>query len=74
LVRPTVRTAAVDRDGNLWVGLAVPYTYVYSPDGDKIRTVQFRAAGTFTPTSLSFGIDGQLLATPGLYEFDPGQQ
>ena len=42
-VRPTVRTAAVDRAGNLWVSLAVPYTYVYGPDGDKIRTVQFRA-------------------------------
>ena len=54
-VRPTVRTAAVDRDGNLWVSLAVPYTYVYDPDGDKIRTVQFRGAGPLTPNSLSFG-------------------
>ena len=71
-VRPTVCTAAVDRDGNLWVSLAVPYTYVYAPDGDKIRTVQFRAAGTLAPTALFFGPKGRLLATPGLYEFDAG--
>jgi hypothetical protein len=70
LVRPTVRTAAVDRDGNLWVALAVPYTYVYGADGDKIRTVQLRGAGTLTPTSLFFGTRGQLLVSPGLYEFD----
>ena len=67
-----MRTAAVDRDGNLWVALAVPYTYVYGPDGDKIRTVQFRGAGTLTPASLFFGTKGQLLVTPGLYEFDAG--
>ena len=70
VVRPTVRAAAVDRDGNLWVALAVPYSYVYGADGDKIRTVQFRGAGTLTPTSLFFGTRGQLLVTPGLYEFD----
>ncbi len=45
LVTPTVRTARVDPEGRLWVSLAVPYTYVYDLDGDKIRTVQFRAAG-----------------------------
>ena len=73
VVRPTMRTAAVDRAGNLWVALAVPYTYVYGPDGDKMRTVQFRAAGTLTPASLSFG-QGTLLVTPGLYEFDPGRR
>lgn len=72
LVRPTIRTAAVDREGNLWVALAVPYTYVYDSDGDKIRTVQFRGAGTLTPTSLSFGTRGQILVTPGLSEFDAG--
>lgn len=71
-VRPTVRAAAVDRAGNLWVSLAVPYTYVYGPDGDRIRTVQFRAAGTLAPTALFFGTKGRLLATPGLYEFDAG--
>lgn len=71
-VRPTVRTAAVDRAGNLWVSLAVPYTYVYGPDGDKTRTVQFRAAGTVAPTALFFGAKSRLLITPGLYEFDAG--
>ena len=45
-------------------------TYVYGADGDKIRTIQFRGAGTLTPTSLFFGTRGQLLVTPGLYEFD----
>jgi hypothetical protein len=73
-VRPTVRTAAVDRAGNLWVSLSVPYTYVYAPDGDKIRTVQFHAAGTLAPTALFFGPKGRLLATPGLYEFDAGSR
>ena len=71
-VRPTVRAAAVDRAGNLWVSLAVPFTYVYGPDGDKIRTVQFRAAGTLAPTALFFGTKGRLLVAPGLYEFDTG--
>jgi hypothetical protein len=70
LVRPTVRSAAVDARGNLWVSLSVPYTYVYAPDGDKIRTVQFRGAGTVAPGSLSFGAKGQLLVSPGLYEFE----
>jgi hypothetical protein len=69
-VRPTIRAAAVDRQGNLWVSLAVPYTYVYDRDGDKIRTVQFRAAGVVAPTALFFGTKGRLLAAPGLYEFD----
>lgn len=69
-VRPTIRAAAVDRDGNLWLSLAVPYTYVYGPDGDKIRTVQFRGAGPLMPTSLSFGAGSRLLVTPGLFEFD----
>ena len=45
LVTPTIRTAAVDRAGNLWIAFVVPYTYVYDRDGDKARTVQFRAAG-----------------------------
>ena len=33
LVVPTVRTAAVDGDGNLWVSFVVPYTYVFDADG-----------------------------------------
>jgi hypothetical protein len=72
LVTPTIRTAAVDHDGNLWIAFVVPYTYVYDRDGDKTRTVQFRAAGIVTPSSLFFGTAGRLLVTPGLYEFGAG--
>jgi hypothetical protein len=68
---PTVRAAAVDGSGRLWISLAVPYTYVYDPQGDKVRTVQFSAAGMINPTSLFFTHDGRLLVTPGCYEFDP---
>jgi hypothetical protein len=71
LVLPTVRTAALDGDGRLWVSFVVPYTYVFDRDGEKIRTVQFRAAGVIAPTSLSFSPSGRLLATPGCYEFAP---
>ena len=55
LVTPTIRTAAVDRDGHLWIAFVVPYTYVYDRDGDKVRTVQFRAAGIVTPNSGTAG-------------------
>jgi hypothetical protein len=72
LVTPTIRTAAVDRDGRLWIAFVVPYTYVYDADGDKIRTVQFRGAGLVQPNSLFFGKDGRILVTPGLYEFRAG--
>jgi hypothetical protein len=72
LVPPTVRTAAVDRRGNVWISFMVPFTYVYDRDGDKIRTVQFRAAGMLSPSSLAFGSSGRLLVTPGLYEFTVG--
>ena len=71
LVTPTIRTAAVDRAGNLWIAFVLPYTYVYDRDGDKARTVQFRAAGIIAPKSLFFGTNGRVLVTPGLYEFDP---
>ena len=70
-VQPTVRTAAVDGRGRLWVSLALPYTYVFDPQGDKVRTVQFMAAGTVSPTSLFFTRDGRLLVTPGCFEFRP---
>ena len=73
-ITPTVRAAAVDGSGHLWVSLMVPYTYVYDPQGDKVRTVQFSAAGIISPTSLSFARNGRLLVTPGCYEFDPGVQ
>jgi hypothetical protein len=69
LVTPTIRTAAVDPAGRLWVAFTVPYTYVFDRDGDKIRTVQFRAAGIMSPNSLFFGGKGRLLVTPGLFEF-----
>jgi hypothetical protein len=72
LVTPTIRTAAVDRDGRLWIAFVVPYTYVYDADGDKIRTLQFRGAGLVQPNSLFFGKDGRILVTPGLYEFRAG--
>ena len=71
LVLPTIRAAAVDRVGQLWISFVVPFTYVYDRDGDKTRTVQFRAAGIFAPHSLFFARNGRLLVTPGLYEFDP---
>jgi hypothetical protein len=69
LVTPTIRTAAVDRTGNLWIAFVLPYTYVYDRDGDKARTVQFRAAGIISPNSLFFGNNRRILVTPGLYEF-----
>ena len=73
LVAPTIRTAAVDRAGNLWVAFVVPYTYVYDRDGDKSRTVQFSAAGILAPSSLFFGRNNRVLVTPGLYEFEIGR-
>jgi len=68
-VAPVIRAAAVSPDGELWISLAVPFTYVYDGQGDKIRTVQFYGAGLIGPTSLSFGRHGTLLVTPGCYEF-----
>jgi hypothetical protein len=70
LVTPAVRAAAVDARGNLWVSLTLPFTYVYDRQGDKIRSLQFRAAGLISPTSLSFTRTGRLLVTPGCYEFN----
>jgi hypothetical protein len=70
IVPAIVRTAAVDRDGNLWISLAVPYTYVYDSTGDKRRTLQFRAAGVIAPTSFFFTRDRRVLVTPGCYAFD----
>lgn len=71
LVTPVIRAAGVSPTGELWVSLAVPYTYVYNTDGDKVRTVQFTGAGLISPTSLFFSRSGKLLVTPGCYEFDP---
>ncbi len=69
LVVPTVRTAAVDPEGRLWVSLIVAFTYVYDADGEKVRTVQFRAAGVVSPSSLFFAGPSRVLVTPGCYEF-----
>jgi hypothetical protein len=71
LIVPTVRAAAVDPKGRLWIALSVPYTYVFDTDGDKVRDVQLRAGGVLSPASLVFSADGRLLTTPGLAIFDP---
>jgi len=72
LVVPTVRAAAVDDAGHLWVAFLTPFTYVFDGNGDKIRTVQFRATGIIAPGSLAFSTKGHVLVTPGCYEFPAG--
>jgi hypothetical protein len=75
LVPPVVRAAALSPDGDLWVSLLPPFTYVYDAAGDKKRTVQFEATGPLSPTSLFFSRASgatRLLVTPGCYEFAPG--
>ena len=69
LIPPTVRAAAVAPDGDLWVSLSVPYTYVYDRNGEKVRTVRFQAAGTVSPDSFFFESHDRLLVTPGCYIF-----
>jgi hypothetical protein len=69
LVPPLVRTAAVDPAGRLWVSFVLPYTYIYDSEGEKVRTVQFRAAGVLAPTSLAFPGGNRVQVTPGCYEF-----
>lgn len=70
-VAPIVKSAAVNAQGELWIALTQPYTYVYDAHGDKARTVQFNATGAFSPSSMSFTRAGRLLVTPGCYEFEP---
>jgi hypothetical protein len=72
VVPPSVRTAGVDRQGNLWVSLTVPFTYVYDASGDKIRTVQFKGADILMPNSFFFTKHDRVLVTPGCYEFPAG--
>ena len=55
--------------GNLWIALVLPYTYVYDADGKKTRVVQFRGAGVIAPSSLFFTAPGACWSTPGCYEF-----
>lgn len=69
LVPPLVRTADVDPAGRLWVSFVLPYTFVYDAEGEKLRTVQFRAAGVLAPISLAFPGGNRVLVTPGCYEF-----
>jgi hypothetical protein len=69
VVPPLVRTAVVDPAGRLWVSLIEPHTYVYSPQGDKIRTVRFEGATVLPASSLFFADRSRLLVTPGCYEF-----
>ena len=52
------------------MSFVVPYTYVFDGLGEKVRTVQFQAAGLAAPNSLSFQSGGRLLVTPGCFEFD----
>jgi hypothetical protein len=71
MVAPTIRAAAANAAGHLWLSFVLPYTYVYDGDGEKIRTVQFRGAGVMAVSSLAFTGAGRLLVTPGCYEFAP---
>jgi hypothetical protein len=70
VVPPTIRTATVDPEGDLWIGLTTPFVYHYDESGDKIRTVQLKGASILTASSLSFESRQRLLVTPGCYEFD----
>ena len=69
--QPQAAPAPPRTAGRLWISFVIPYTYVYDRDGEKARTVQFRAAGILSPNSLFFANNGRLLVSPGLYEFDP---
>ena len=69
IVPANVRTAGVDRDGNLWISLAAPFTYVYDGAGDKRRILQFRAAGVISPTGFFFTRDRRVIVAPGCYTF-----
>jgi hypothetical protein len=69
VIAPLIRAAAVDVAGRLWISLLRPFTYVYAPDGDKQRTVQFHGAGPIAVTGLTFARGDRVLVTPGLYEF-----
>src|SRR5687768_85994 len=70
IVPPSIRTAAVDADGSLWLSLVTPQTYVYDASGDQRRTIRFQAAGIIAPSSLHFTKDRRLLVSPGCYTFD----
>jgi hypothetical protein len=71
IVPPTVRAAAIDPTGHLWMSLVSGHTYVYDTQGDKRRIIQFEAAGAFSAANFHFTKDGRLLAAPGCYTFRP---
>jgi hypothetical protein len=70
LAPPTIRTAAADGNGHLWISFVEPFTYEFDADGDKVRILRFRAAGIVSPNHLFFDTAGRVLVTPGLYMFD----
>jgi hypothetical protein len=69
LVPSMVRTAGVDGNGNLWISLVAPFSYVYDKNGEKRHTLQFQAAGVIAPSSFFFTADAQVLVAPGCYAF-----
>ena len=69
VVPPSVRTAAVDQSGNLWVALSVPFLYVYDSTGEKIRSIRLEAAGLVSVSSMYFPDEKTMLVAPGGYEF-----
>jgi len=69
LVPPSVRTAAVDAAGRLWIALADGSIYVHDADGEKVRVLRLEATGPLLPNSLSLPSPKRLLVSPGLYEF-----
>jgi hypothetical protein len=75
LIAPIVRAAAMSPEGELWVSLVPGLTYVYGPEGNRKRVVQFEGTDAFSPTSLSFSrVSGatRVLVTPGCFEFSAG--
>ena len=62
--------AAADHQGHLWISLSAPYTYVYDGRGEKLRTIEFHAAGVVSPASLFFTTDDRLVTSPGGFIFD----
>lgn len=70
LVDSTVRAAAIAPNGDLWISLGVPFTYVYDTGGNKTRTIVFRGAGAMAPNYFFFAKGGRLLVTPGCYEYN----
>jgi hypothetical protein len=73
IVLPSIQAAAADAAGNLWIATAAGVTFVYDTNGDRIRTVQFRAAGPVSPIAMSFTPRGHLLIAPGCFSFDVGR-